>query len=325
MEHVLLTLVVAFAADLAFGDPLGAFHVVIARGKLIGMLEKFFRRLFPKTSQGEFRSGCCTVILVCALSLGICIMLIELCRLIHPMLGFAAECFIGWQCLAAGSLRKESTAVKRALSRSLGEGRLAVGRIVGRDTGALDSAGVCRACVETVAENTSDGVIAPLLYMALGGAPLALLYKAINTMDSMLGYKNDVYLHFGRAAAKLDDAANFIPSRVSALAMIAAAAVLGFDAKNALHIFRRDRFCHASPNSAQTESVCAGALGLRLGGPNMYFGKTADKPYIGVERRPITPEDIDHANELMLGCSIICFIIFFLLRGAVLCLFTVVI
>ena len=153
--------------------------------------------------------------------------------------------------------------------------------------------------METVAENASDGVIAPLFYMMLGGAPLALTYKAVNTMDSMVGYKNERYLHFGRAAAKLDDAANYLPSRIAALLWVAAAALTGNDAKGAWRIWRRDRRNHASPNSAQTESACAGALGVQLAGPATYFGQYYDKPTIGDAARPIEPEDILRANRMM--------------------------
>ncbi len=183
--------------------------------------------------------------------------------------------------------------------------RQAVSRIVGRDTEALTAEEVAKAAVETVAENFSDGVAAPLFYMLLGGAPLALAYKAVNTMDSMVGYKNDRYRHFGRAAAKLDDGANFIPSRLAALAWIGGAAIAGQDAGNAWRIWRRDRRNHASPNSAQTESACAGALGVRLGGPARYFGKLYEKPTIGDALRPVEPEDIPRANRTLYAAAVL--------------------
>ena len=190
--------------------------------------------------------------------------------------------------------------MRRALTEgTLEEARIAVARIVGRDTASLDADGVTRAAVETVAENFSDGEIAPFFWMMLGGAPLALCYKAVNTMDSMVGYKNERYLDFGRAAAKLDDIVNWIPARLAALLLISAAPLAGLDRKNALRIWIRDRRNHASPNSAQTEAAMAGALGVRLAGPASYFGKPADKPYIGDPLRPIRPEDIDKANRLM--------------------------
>jgi adenosylcobinamide-phosphate synthase len=189
---------------------------------------------------------------------------------------------------------------------TLEDARAAVSRIVGRDTQSLDRSGVTRAAVETVAENFSDGVAAPMLYMFLGGAPLALSYKAINTMDSMVGYKNERYLWFGRAAAKLDDAANYLPSRLAALILIAASGLCGEDRKAAARIWKRDRRKHASPNSAQCEAVMAGALGLRLCGPASYFGKTVDKPYIGDACREAEAEDICRACRMEQAGSWLC-------------------
>jgi adenosylcobinamide-phosphate synthase len=187
--------------------------------------------------------------------------------------------------------------------------RKAVSMIVGRDTDALDESGITKAAVETVAENFSDGVSAPMIYTAIGGPVLGMAYKAINTMDSMVGYKNNRYMWFGTAAAKLDDAVNYIPSRISALFLIAACALAGkgYDAAEAMRIWKRDRLKHKSPNSAQTESACAGALGVRLAGPNYYFGKLVEKPYIGDETRPVEFEDIKRSNRLMITASFICF------------------
>ena len=168
--------------------------------------------------------------------------------------------------------------------------------IVGRDTDRLDEAGVAKAAVETVAENASDGVIAPLLFLAVGGAPLGMFYKAANTMDSMVGYKNDKYLYFGRAAARLDDVLNLIPRRVAGVLMCLGAAASGYDGRNAWRIFRRDRKNHKSPNSAHTEAACAGALQLQLAGPSCYFGTLVDKPTIGDDQRPIEALDILRAR-----------------------------
>jgi adenosylcobinamide-phosphate synthase len=230
----------------------------------------------------------------------ISLLIIKLAGLIHPSLGYTAAGIWCWQALAMCCLRKESENVRRKLvSGTLAEARKAVGRIVGRDTAELSDAGVTRAAVETVAENFSDGEIAPLFYMLIGGAPLALAYKAVNTMDSMVGYKNEDYIDFGRAAAKLDDAANILPSRLAAILLIAAAPLVGLDGKNALRIWRRDRRKHASPNSAQTEAAMAGALHVQLAGPASYFGERVEKPYIGDPDRPIDPEDIRRANRLM--------------------------
>ena len=220
------------------------------------------------------------------------------------------------QALAAKGLVQESTNVYRELTKpDLPAARIAVSRIVGRDTQALTAEGVTKAAVETVAENASDGVIAPLLYMLLGGAPLALTYKAINTMDSMVGYKNERYLRFGRAAAKLDDIANYLPSRIAALLWVAAAALTGNDARSAWRIWRRDRRNHASPNSAQTESACAGALNVQLAGPAYYFGQYYPKPTIGDAVRPIEPEDIRRADRMMYAESLLALALGLVIRG----------
>lgn len=229
-------------------------------------------------------------------------MLLRLAGAVHPALEWALGSVMCYQLLAAKSLRDESMKVHDALERGDVEGaRYAVSMIVGRDTKPLTKEGIIKAAVETVAENASDGVIAPLLYMALGGPVAGFLYKGINTMDSMVGYRNDRYEYFGKAAARLDDAVNFLPSRLSALLMLGAAAVSGMDWRRGLAIFRRDRKNHKSPNSAQTEAACAGILGVQLAGDAWYFGKLVKKPYIGDPVRPVETEDIRRANGLMYG------------------------
>ena len=300
----ILAVAAGFAADLAFGDPRWLPHPVVAMGRAITWAEGRLRGAFPQTSAGTRAAG---LVLAVALPLtcGLLTMgILHLCGMVHSGLRFVAEAWASYQILAACELRRQSLAVARAFSKGgLVAAREAVGLIVGRDTSVLDEQGVARAAVETVAENASDGVIAPLLYMLLGGAPLALTYKAINTMDSMVGYKNEKYLYFGRAAAKLDDVANYIPSRLAALLWIMAAAFTRDDAKGAWRIWRRDRRNHASPNSAQTESACAGALGVQLAGPAYYFGEYYPKPTIGDPLRPIEPEDILRANQMMYAAS----------------------
>ena len=216
----------------------------------------------------------------------------------------------------ARALLARTEEILAANEADLPAARAAVGRIVGRDTESLDEAGVARACVETVAENCCDGVIAPLLFLALGGAPLGTLYKAVNTMDSMLGYKNQRYLYFGRPAAKLDDLANLLPARLGGLLMIGGAALCGQDGRGAWRVFRRDRYAHASPNSGHCEAACAGALGVRLGGPSVYFGQVADKPYIGDGQRPVEGEDIRRANRLALASAALCFGLILVGKGA---------
>lgn len=205
----------------------------------------------------------------------------------------------------------------RLVNGTIGEARYAVSMIVGRDTQELTDTGVTKAAVETVAENCSDGVIAPMIYMAIGGAPLMFLYKGINTMDSMLGYKNDKYLYFGRCSAKLDDVANFFPARISGWLMVAATFVCGMDGKNAAKIYRRDRRNHASPNSAQTEAAMAGALDVQLAGNACYFGKLYEKPTIGDPIRAVEPEDIRRSNRLMYGTAFLGILICLIIRIAV--------
>ena len=295
-------LVTGFVLDLLLGDPVIPHvpHPVVRMGHAISRLETVLRERFPATPEGEEAAG---LALATLLPTGTFLFSRSCCRLasrVSPVCGFALESLWSWQCLAMRDLAKEARNVYRTLTReSLEDARKAVGRIVGRDTAELTPEGVIRAAVETVSENFSDGVAAPLLYLFLGGAPMGLAYKAINTMDSMVGYKNERYLHFGRAAAKLDDAANRIPSRLAALLWIAASGICGEDAEHALRIWRRDRRKHASPNSAQCESACAGALHIQLAGPASYFGKRVEKPYLGDPDRPIEPEDILRAVRTM--------------------------
>ena len=297
---VLAAALCGFLLDLLLGDPAWMLHPVILMGKGIAFLEKLFRPEFPKTAKGEFRAGFCLVLsLTLDAFLSACLLL-WLTGKIHPWLQFGLMVLWSWQVLAMKGLRAESMRVyDRLMHGTLEEARSAVSRIVGRDTQELNAEGVTKAAVETVAENFSDGVIAPLFYLLLGGPALALCYKAVNTMDSMIGYKNEKYLYFGRCAARLDDAANYIPSRLSALLLIGAAFLSGANGKSAWRIWRRDRRNHASPNSAQTEAAMAGALEVQLGGPANYFGEYYDKPTIGDPARPVEPEDIRRANRLM--------------------------
>ena len=295
-----------YVLDALFGDPAWLPHPVVYMGKAISRLEKCLRPRLPKTPQGELLGG---AIVAFCLPVGTFLLTGLVCwgaARLHPLLGLAVQMFWCGQALAARGLVQESTNVYKELKKpDLPGARKAVSRIVGRDTAELTAEGVTKAAVETVAENASDGVIAPLLYMLIGGAPLALTYKAINTMDSMLGYKNEKYLYFGRIPAKLDDAANYLPSRLAALLWVAAAAFTHNDAKGAWKIWRRDRRRHASPNSAQTESACAGALGVQLAGPAYYFGQYYPKLTIGDALRPIEPEDILRANRMMVAESIL--------------------
>ncbi len=309
-----------FLLDCLFGDPLSAAHPVVLMGKLISFLEKKLRHKYSKTPQGERIAGTVMALMVPFISAGVGFVLLWLCYLIHPWAYFALSAFLCWQCFAARCLMTESKKVVTALRNDgLDAGRRQVAMLVGRDTEKLTDEQVVKAAVETVAENTSDGVVAPLCWMIVGGVVGGLFYKAVNTMDSMVGYKNDKYLHFGRFAAKFDDAVNYIPARLSALAMIGAAFLLKLDGKNAWRIWRRDRRNHASPNSAQTESVCAGALRVQLGGNASYFGKVYEKPTIGDPGRSIEGADVDRACKLMYGTSILLLLVYgviLLLGGA---------
>ena len=312
MNHLLSTLC-GCGLDLLLGDPeaLTRLHPVVWMGKAIRALEMDLRRVFPEIDQGELAAG---AVLAFTLPVGVFLTADTLLRFLRkkaPPVAFLLETVWCWQALAMKNLKDEAMHVQAALeSGSLENSRNAVSRIVGRDVNALSMDGVARAAVETVAENFSDGVAAPMLYLMLGGAPLGLTYKAINTMDSMVGYKNDRYLYFGRAAARLDDIANFLPARISALLLISSAYLTGMDGRNAYCVWKRDRRNHASPNSGQCEAAVAGALHLRLCGPASYFGLTYLKPYIGDNDRAIEPIDIDRACRMEYAAGALALLLF---------------
>ena len=299
-------LAAGFLLDQILGDPRWMPHPVRAMGWCIQRGEALLRRAFPQTPGGERLAG---AVLALSLPVGTFFLAagaICLAGWVHPLAGFLLEAFWCNQILAAKGLRQESGLVYDALKRGDLEGaRKAVSMIVGRDPQHLDESGVTKAAVETVAENTSDGVVAPLLFAAIGGAPLGLAYKAVNTLDSMIGYKNDAYLHFGRFAARQDDLWNFLPARISGVAMVLVAYLLGFDGKNAARIFCRDRLSHKSPNSAHTEAACAGARDIQLAGDAYYFGVLNHKPTIGDPLRPVEAEDIPRAGRLMNGTAVL--------------------
>lgn len=386
-HYHIIAFLAGFAVDLLLGDPQGWPHPVCLIGRLIFGLERWLldgrsacrekngqtaladlaepgshERQPDRENQAQLRRGIWLVLLVLSATLAAASAVLLGAYLLHPVLGVLAETVMTWQILAVKSLRVESMRVYHVLrEEGLPAGRKAVAMIVGRDTERLDEAGVIRAAVETVAENTSDGIIAPMLYLAAGGPILGFVYKAVNTMDSMVGYKNEKYLYFGRAAARLDDAVNWIPARVSAGLMLAACAALGrrahaggrvlavmestsadlggnsvvagespaagrevsaaaelYNVRRARAVYRRDCRKHASPNSAQTESVCAGALGVRLAGDAWYFGKKVKKPYIGDALREIEREDIVRANRLTALTAWLCELLCLILMGGAL-------
>lgn len=300
-----------FCLDFLFGDPVWLYHPVRIMGNVISLLEKAVRKISRNSKSGLLIGGAVLWGIVIILFTGIPYGVLEILKSKNEIAAFLLEMFWCYQLLAAKSLKTESMKVYKKLQDSDLEGaRKAVSMIVGRDTANLDCEGITKATVETIAENTSDGVIAPLFYMLIGGAPLGMLYKAINTMDSMLGYKDEKYLYIGRIAAKMDDVVNYIPARISAIMMVLAAFLCGLDWKNGWKIFLRDRYNHSSPNSAQTEAVCAGALDIQLAGDAWYFGKLYKKPYIGEPIRSIRIEDICQTNRLMYVTAIVTMIIF---------------
>ena len=315
MCYHIFAFIAGFVLDLLIGDPHFIPHPVRLIGSFISFLDKRlncdagYNSSEKKLNLIKYKRGMLLAFTVIFATFAISVIIIVAAYSINLYAGVIAEAVMTWQILATKCLRVESMRVYDALrTDGVDAGRRAVSMIVGRDTSVLDAAGVTRAAVETIAENTSDGVIAPMLYTAIGGPVLGFVYKAVNTMDSMLGYKNDKYMYFGRFAARLDDVVNFIPARISAYLMIAAAFIGGrqFDGKNAYRIFKRDRFNHASPNSAQTESVCAGALRVQLAGDAVYFGKLVKKKYIGDGLREIEYEDIKRANRLMYITAFLC-------------------
>lgn len=306
----MIALTIGFLLDLLFGDPHWMPHPVCLIGRMIERGERFIRRVLPKNLGGELAGGVVLAVVVVIVSTAVPFAVLWAASKVHILLRIAIEAFMCYQILSVKSLKTESMKVYRELvRRDLAGARKAVSMIVGRDVQDLNPEQVTKAAVETVAENTSDGTVAPMIFMALGGAPLGFFYKAVNTMDSMIGYKNEQYLYFGRFAAKLDDMVNYIPARIAAVLMIAAAFLTGMDYRNAWRIFKRDRYNHASPNSAQTESVCAGALNIQLAGDAYYFGTLYPKKTIGDPVRPVACEDIRLANRLLYGTAFLTFLL----------------
>lgn len=310
----IMPIIIGFVIDSFIGDPYNLPHPIRLIGRLISKLEKFIRKRFRNLHTG----GVFLALTVIFISAVVPFFILYFYYRLNIIFGILIEGIFCYYLIAPKCLRNESMKVYSAIKiKDTEKARKAVSMIVGRDTQCLDESGIIKAAVETVAENTSDGVTAPIMYMSLGGAVFGFIYKAVNTMDSMIGYKNDKYINLGRFAAKLDDAFNFIPSRLTAAVMILSAYILGMNGKNAFRIWKRDRRKHASPNSAQTEAVCAGALEIRLAGDAYYFGKLHKKESIGDDIRPIENEDIRRANKLMYCTSIIVLIVSVSIRGII--------
>ena len=316
MFYAVSAVVLGFLLDLAFGDPRWLPHPIRLIGWLIARIEQQIRAVLPKTSRGELLGGILLTTAVVGLSGGVSWWILHVAAVyLGKLPAYLLEVVMCYQLIAVKSLKAESMKVYRELQKGdLASARTAVSMIVGRDTEKLSPVEVVKAAVETVAENTSDGVAAPVFYLLIGGAPLGFCYKAINTLDSMIGYRNERYLSFGKFAAKLDDAVNFIPARLCALLMIAAAFFAGLDGPEAFRIWKRDRRNHKSPNSAQTEAACAGALGVQLAGNAFYGGVLSEKPTIGDARRMVIPSDIRLANRLMIVTSVLALAVFSLLK-----------
>lgn len=298
--EILIAVIIGFILDLILGDPQWLPHPVRLIGLLITKGEKVLRKLLPKTENGEIIGGIILTVIIITISFTVPLLILYLAGKLNFVLKVAIHSIFCYQILATKSLKIESMRVYyRLMENDITDARKYLSWIVGRDTEKLTEEGITKATVETIAENTSDGVIAPMFFIVIGGAPLGFLYKAVNTLDSMIGYKNDRYLYFGRFAAKLDDVFNYIPAILSAYIMIGASFLTGFDCKNAYRIYKRDKRNHSSPNSAKTEAVCAGALNVRLAGDAYYFGKLVKKPTIGDSNRKIEIKDILRANRLM--------------------------
>ena len=301
-----LEILIGFVIDCFFGDPHSITHPVQRIGKLIQFIEKRCRTFAKGNAKKEQIAGVFLFVLTVGVTYGGMWFILMIANRIHPWLRIGIETFFIYQILAAKSLATETMKVYRKLKEgNLLGARKAISYLVGRDTDRLTEEEIAKAAVETIAENTSDGVIAPLFFIALGGAPLGMAYKAVNTLDSMVGYRNKAYEYLGKCSAKCDDLVNLIPARISALLLIGAAAFLGYDSKMAIGIYARDRYNHLSPNSAHTESVVAGALNIQLGGTHNYFGKPVKKPTIGDNIRDVQFEDIRRTNRMMYIATIL--------------------
>ena len=313
--RLIAVVALGFLIDALLGDPEWFWHPVIAIGKLISRVEKMLRHILPDSPSALHAGGAFLWIIVCGISFLVPFAVLSLAAWIHPALMFILETIFCYQIIACRCLSDAGRKVTAALEESIQSGRRAVGMYVGRDTSALSEEGVIKATVETIAENTSDGVIAPLLFLMIGGAPLGFLYKAVNTLDSMVGYHNDRYEFFGRFSARMDDLFNYIPARITALCMVLASPFCGLNGSNAWKMLLRDAKKHKSPNSGYPESACAGALDVQLAGDAVYFGKLVKKATLGDPNRPIEPADIARSSSLMTAASVLALILFSTVRA----------
>lgn len=309
-----VVLVFAYLADIVFGDPEGLPHPVRWIGRAISSLEAVLRR-FALTPSGERVAGAVLVVMVAGGVWAVSAAVLYFAYIYSMPVFYAFSAYIVWTSLCAGSLKGEAASVVSAFeAEGLVEARSRLSRIVGRDTSGLTSDGVMRGAVETVAENSSDGIVAPLFYLAVGGPALMIAYKAVNTLDSMVGYKNERYLNFGWAGARLDDVANFIPARISGVLIALSALFLGYNSLGSLRVMVKDGRKHPSPNSGISEAAMAGALGVRLGGPSYYGGKYCDKPYIGAEGASADASSVKASIRVMSMTALLMVLIVFAVR-----------
>ena len=311
--RVVVILLLSSVLDFIFGDPLKLPHPIVYIGKLISGLEKL---LSPDSTKRDMPKGILIFILTVAISYVIPFVVLLILYRINFWLGLILEIFWSFQILAARTLSIEAYKVKKYLDKgNLKEARRALSMIVGRDTSKLTEEDITKAVVETVSENTTDGIVSPLIAIAIGGAPLGFAYKAINTLDSMIGYKSEKYFYFGKASAILDDVVNYLPARLTGISMCFASALIsGLSAKDAWRVMMRDHAKHASPNGGWTEGATAGALGVRLGGDATYFGVLYKKASLGDPKRTIESCDIAKATKLMWISSIIVLILLVIIR-----------
>lgn len=308
-------LIIGFVLDLIIGDPHNPYHPVRMIGNLAMNLERIFRKLYSNNLK---LAGTMAWIFIIVPTFLMTLVIVKIAFFIHPMVGILVEGILIYFCISAKGLKVEGLKVIRTLELGdLEKARHQLSYIVGRDTASLDETAIVRAVIETVAENMSDGIIAPILFAGLGGAPLAMAYKAVNTCDSMFGYKNQKYIDFGFASAKLDDWFNYIPARLTGYLIVVASFILGLEYKQSYVIYKRDRYNHTSPNSAHPEAAVAGALGIKLGGANYYFGKLVEKPTIGDETKPIEIEDLYETNNILVVVSFLGLIVALLIGGLV--------
>lgn len=308
----MIELTIGFILDLIVGDPNNPIHPVRVIGYVAKKFEVIFRSLLSKSLK---LAGLLTWILTILITFVVTFKIVEICKKYNVYFGIILEGILIYFCIATKGLVVEGYKVIKFLVKDDIEcARKQLSFIVGRDTGSLDREGIIKAVVETIAENMADGIIAPLFYAGIFGAPLAFAYKAVNTLDSMFGYKNDKYLEFGYFPAKLDDVFSYIPARITGVLIICASGILGYNYSNSLKIYKRDRYNHTSPNSAHPEAAMAGALGVELGGANFYFGKLVEKPKIGDKLKDMEIEDVDRSSKVLYLSSAMGFVLAILIN-----------